>query len=64
MDTGRLLARQLRYCLRGAETEEQRQQVQWWLDKVAELAKQQPSAEPEQLEFVAPHGATGTEGGR
>lgn len=67
MDTGKVISRQLAYCLRGAETEEQRAQVEWWLAKVAELRKQQPPAESvaEQLTFHAEPAsrATGTHGG-
>ena len=61
MDTGNLLARQLRYCRAGAETPEQIAQVEWWQAQVAELRKQQPSAEPAQPPQLAP---TGTGGGK
>jgi hypothetical protein len=44
MDTAKVLKRQLSYCLRGAETDAQRHQVQWWLDQVATLARDQPPA--------------------
>lgn len=60
MDTGKLMARQLRYCRSGAETPEQIAQVEWWQSKIAELRAEQPSAEPaasvpapEQREAVA-----------
>ena len=61
MDTGNLIARQLRYCRAGAETPEQIAQVEWWQAKVAELRTQQPSAEPVQAPELQ---ATGTGGGR
>ena len=64
MDTGKTLMRQLGYCLRGAETREQREQIEWWIARVDAWAKEQPSAEPVQLEFSTRtvHAATGTEG--
>lgn len=55
MDTGKVLHRQLTYCLRGVETPEQLAQVEWWLARVAELRKQQPSAEPKQTELTIQH---------
>jgi len=42
MDTAKVLKRQLSYCLRGTETDAQRQQVQWWIDQVARLEADQP----------------------
>lgn len=44
MDTAKVLKRQLSYCLRGVETDAQRQQVMWWIDQVARLEADQPSA--------------------
>lgn len=46
MDTGKVLLRQCRYSLAAAETEEQKAQVVWWTERLTELRKQQPSAEP------------------
>lgn len=67
MDTGRLLLRQLRAAHSFAESDKQREQVEWWQAKIAELRKQQPSAEhvDTQLEFRATpvSQSTGTEGG-
>lgn len=45
MDIGKVITQQLRYCLRGADTPEQTAQVEWWMAKVSELRKHQPSAE-------------------
>ncbi len=45
MDTGKVIARQLRYCLAGAETPAQEAQVKWWISKVAALRAEQPAAE-------------------
>lgn len=42
MDTAKVLKRQLSYCLRGTETDAQRQQVQWWIDQVERLEADQP----------------------
>jgi hypothetical protein len=64
MDTGNLIARQLRYCRAGAESPEQIAQVEWWQAKVAELRKQQPSAEPVPADQAQELQATGTGGGR
>jgi hypothetical protein len=44
MDTAKVIKRQLSYCLRGVETDAQRQQVMWWIEQVARLEADQPSA--------------------
>lgn len=52
MDTAKLLLRQLAYAGRMARLDEERTQVAWWQEKIAELRKQQPSAEPKQTELT------------
>ena len=42
MDTAKVIKRQLSYCLRGAETDSQRAQIQWWIERVAGLEGDQP----------------------
>lgn len=44
MDTGKLLLRQVEYCLKGSETEEQRAQAAWWKQRITELRDHQPEA--------------------
>lgn len=47
MDTAKVLKRQLTYCLRGAETDAQRDQVRFWIQLVDEHAHAQPAAADE-----------------
>lgn len=45
MDTAKVLKRQLTYCLRGAETDAQRDQVRFWIELVDANAHAQPAAD-------------------
>ena len=44
MDIGKLLLRQVEYCLKGSETEDQRTQALWWKQRITELRDHQPEA--------------------
>jgi hypothetical protein len=63
-DTSQSVDALLRVVSRRAKSAQERAQVAWWVSQVAELRKQQPSAEPVPADQAHELQPTGTGGGR